>query len=388
MSRCPRRCARPSAGTRWWLNSWLRRGFDRVETARSFLDPKHYRPAAPADLPNLVTAVARLSRAIRERERICVWGDFDVDGQTSTTLLVSTLRDLGAEVSYHIPHRERESHGVNLPVLKELLAEGVELLLTCDTGVSAHEAVDYARERGVEFVITDHHDLPPTLPQACAVVNPKMLSVDHPLRELPGVGVTYKLAEALYEDAGRPGGAAQHLDLVALGIVADVAVQSGDTRYLLQRGLKALRRTERLGLQELIKLADLKPERLTEEDIGFQLAPRLNALGRLGDAQVAVELLSTLDRTRARILAAELEGLNAQRKLLVDQVMRAALAQIDRDPSLLEHSALGLDSSELARRGHRHRRRPSGRTVQPPGRAHHHAGRRAGTWLGPFGCGL
>ena len=320
----------------------VRRGFDRPETVMPFLDPKHYLPAAPADLPNLVTAVARLSRAIRERERICVWGDFDVDGQTSTTLLASTLRDLGANVSHHIPHRERESHGVNLPVLRRLLAEGIELVLTCDTGVTAHAAIDYARERGVDVVVTDHHDLPPILPQACAVVNPKMLSVDHPLRELPGVGVTYKLAEALYEDAGRPGEAEGHLDLVALGIVADVAVQSGDTRYLLQRGLAALRRTERLGLQELIKLADLKPESLTEEDIGFQLAPRLNALGRLGDAQVAVELLSTQDRTRARILAAELEGLNAQRKLLVDQVMRAALAQIERDPSLLEHSALVL----------------------------------------------
>ena len=320
----------------------VRRGFDRVETAIPFLDPDHYRPAPPSDLPNLVTAVARLGRAIREGERICVWGDFDVDGQTSTTLLVATLRDLGAHVGHHIPHRERESHGVNLPVLKRLLAEGTGLVLTCDTGISAHAAIDYARDEGVDVVVTDHHDLPPALPQACAVVNPKMLPGDHPLRELPGVGVAFKLAEALYEDAGRPGDAVQHLDLVALGIVADVAMQTGDTRYLLQRGLQVLRHTERLGLQEVIKLAELEPERLTEESIGFQLAPRLNALGRLGDAQVAVELLSTRDLTRARTLASELDGLNAQRKLLVDQVMGAALAQIERDPSLLEHSVLVL----------------------------------------------
>jgi len=296
----------------------------------------------------VIRAAERLEKAIRQGETICVWGDFDVDGQTSTTLLVSTLRDLGAveatglSVTYHIPHRRRESHGVNLLVLERLIAEGVNLVLTCDTGVTAHEPIAYAQARGVDVIVTDHHDLPPFLPQAHAVVNPKMLPDEHPLRQLPGVGCAYKLAELLYERAGRPEDAAQYLDLVALGIVADVAVQTGDTRYLLQRGLEALRHTERAGLQAMMEVAELNPEWLTEEHIGFVLAPRLNALGRLADANVAVEFLTTHDLGRARILATELEGLNARRKLLCDQVAQAAQSQVERDPSLLEHSALVL----------------------------------------------
>ena len=334
-----------------------RRGFTEVEAARAFLDPDCYRPAPSTDLPDMTKAAERLERAIRRGETICVWGDFDVDGQTATTLLVSTLRDLavrqsspqgavvqatGDPVAYHIPNRQRESHGLNLPVLKRLIAEGVNLVLTCDTGVTAHEAIVHAQARGVDVVVTDHHDLPPILPPAHAVVNPKMLPDAHPLRELPGVGCAYKLAQALYDRAGRTEDVAQYLDLVALGIVADVAVQTGDTRYLLQRGLEALRHTERLGLRVMMEVAELNPDWLTEEHIGFVLGPRLNALGRLADANVAVELLTARDLTRARILATGLEGLNARRKLLCDQVTKAAQAQIERDPSLLEHAALVL----------------------------------------------
>ncbi|TET95471.1 MAG: single-stranded-DNA-specific exonuclease RecJ, partial [Dehalococcoidia bacterium] len=327
-----------------------RRGFTEVEPARAFLDPDCYRPAPPTDLPNVTRAAERLEKAIQQGETICVWGDFDADGQTATTLLVSTLRDLAvrqgspqrAVVQYHIPHRRRESHGVNLPVLKRLIAEGGRLVLTCDTGVTGHEPIAYAQAQGVDVVITDHHDLPPRLPDAHAVVNPKMLPDAHPLRELPGVGVAYKLAQALYDRAGRPEDAAQYLDLVALGIVTDVAVQTRDTRYLLQRGLEALRRTERLGLQVMMESAELNPDWLTEEHIGFVLGPRLNSLGRLADANVAVEFLTTDDLARARILATEMEGLNARRRLLCDQVAQAAEAQIERDPSLLEYGALVL----------------------------------------------
>jgi single-stranded-DNA-specific exonuclease len=174
------------------------------------------------------------------------------------------------------------------------------------------------------------------------VVDPKRLPPDHPLRELPGVGVAYELALALYQRAGRPEDAERHLDLVALGIVADVATQTGDVRYLLQRGLEALRRTGRLGLRALMEQAGIRPETVDEEEIGFGLAPRLNALGRLDDANVAVELLTTEDLARARVLASMLEGLNARRKLLCDQVTQAALARIEEEPALLDHGALVL----------------------------------------------
>jgi single-stranded-DNA-specific exonuclease len=365
----------------------VRRGFTDVDAARAFLDPDCYRPAPPTDLPNVAEAAERVERAIQRGETICVWGDFDVDGQTATTLLVSTLRDLvvrrsakrrspqGAIVRYHIPNRKRESHGVNLPVLKQLIADGVDLVLTCDTGVTAHGPIAYAQAHGVDVVVTDHHDLPPALPQAHAVVNPKLLPDAHPLRELPGVGCAYKLAEALYDRAGRAADVARYLDLVALGIVADVAVQTGDTRYLLQRGLEALRHTGRLGLRVMMEVAELNPGWLTEEHIGFVLGPRLNALGRLADANVAVEFLTTDDLGRARIVATELEGLNARRKLLCDQVTQAAQAQIEHDPSLLEHGALvlshpswpagviGIVAGRLAERYHR----PTILIATPPG---------------------
>lgn len=287
-------------------------------------------------------AAARLERAISRGETIAVWGDFDVDGQTATTLLVSTLRDLDAHVTFHIPVRAVEGHGVNLPALTDLIGRGARVLLTCDTGVDAHEAIDYARQRDVDVIVTDHHDLPATLPSALAIVNPKLLAAGHPLGSLPGVGVAYKLAEALYQQAGRARAVEQYLDLAALGIVADLAVQTGDTRYLVQRGLAALRAAPRLGLLALLETAEINAAWLSEEHIGFELAPRLNALGRLADANLAVEFLTSQDVGRVRVLATMFEGLNNERKRLTDQVFQGALAQIERDPSLLEHAALVL----------------------------------------------
>ncbi len=343
----------------------VRRGITNVEEARAFLDPDHYQPTPPTELPNIVRAAERLESAIRQGESICVWGDFDVDGQTSTTILVSALRDLGADARFYMPTRDTGGHGVHLPALKRLISEGVDLVLTCDTGVTAHEPVAYAQTQGVDVIVTDHHDLPPELPEAHAVTDPKMLPETHPLRTLPGVGVAYKLAELLYERAGRAEETEQYLDLVALGIVADVATQTGDVRYLLQRGLERLRRTERLGLRVLMEIAEINPQWLTEEHIGFELAPRLNALGRLADAAPAVELLTTDDLERARVLAHELDGLNARRKMMCDQVMQGAEAQLERDPTLLEQGALvlshptwpsgviGIVAGRLAEKSHR-----------------------------------
>ena len=315
-----------------------RKGITTADAAQKFLSAEHYSPASANDLPDIDRAVDRLERAIRQKEPILVWGDFDVDGQSATALLVSALQKRGARVHYHLPNRFREGHGIQLEKLKTWLDGGIELVLTCDTGVAAHEAVEYATSRGIDMVVTDHHALPPELPPAFAVVNPRRLPAGHPLVELPGVGVAYKLIEALYQ-----GESTDFLhDLVALGIVADVMVQVDDTRYLLQRGMKQLRENHRLGLRAILERADIPPIEINEGHIGFALAPRLNALGRLGDANPAVELLTTPNWERARILANNLEGLNAQRKLLSDQVYRAAVAQIEKDPSLLEYAVIVL----------------------------------------------
>ena len=318
------------------------RGYLDPAQAQAFLDPGYYSPTSPFDLPGMQLAVERLEAGIRAGQNLCVWGDFDVDGQTATTVLFSTLKDLGARVTYHIPVRERESHGVNLPVLQQIIAGGAQLILTCDTGISAQEAVEYANSQGVDVIVTDHHDLPAQLPKALAVVNPKLLPDGHPAGTLPGVGVAYLLARALYERAGRPDDVEAHLDLAALGIVADLALLRGEARYLVQRGLERLRENRRLGLQHLLAFAEVEPEGLTEEHISYVIAPRLNALGRLADANPAVELLTTPEPGQARLLATQLEGLNAQRQLLTEQVYQGALAQIERDPAISEAPALVL----------------------------------------------
>ncbi len=317
----------------------VRRGIHSPEAARRFLDPASYTPAPPGELPDLAVAVEHLRRAIRAGDPILVWGDFDVDGQTATTILVDTLRSLGARVTYHIPVRGPESHGISVPFLAPLLDAGAKVLLTCDTGISAHEAIAYARARGVTVLITDHHELPEELPPAQALVNPRRLPPGHPQSTLPGSSVAFLLALAL----GGEELAARQLDLVALGLVADVAELCGDARYWLQRGLEALRRTQRPGLQALIAQAGLVPDLLTEESIGFGLGPRLNAAGRLSDANFIVEFFTTRDRTQARIWAAELEGLNARRQHLCDLVEQGAEALLQRHPEWLDLSALVLD---------------------------------------------
>ncbi len=319
-----------------------RRGIATPDEARAFLDPAAYTPTPPDAIPDLAQAAARLHDAIRRGERILVWGDFDVDGQTSTALLVDALRDLGARAEYYVPHRMKGGHGVHPDILRDFLADGVEVVLTCDTGVAAFEAVDVAKAAGVTILVTDHHALPPQLPPADAVVNPQRLPSGHPLRDLPGVGVAYKLMQQLYALAGRPGDERRLLDLVALGIVADVAVQQRDTRYLLQLGLDALRYPQRTGLQALMRSAQVDPANLSADTIGFQVGPRLNALGRLDDATLAVELLTTDNMLLAQQVAAQLELLNNRRKQIEDQIYAAAQEQIAKDSSLLDFDALVL----------------------------------------------
>ena len=323
-----------------------RRGITTLEQARAFLNPDAYTPASPLELPGMQRAVERLLTARTRGEKVCVWGDFDVDGQTATTLLVSALRQIGLTPDYYIPNRSTEGHGIALEKLKTLIASGVQLILTCDTGIAEHEAIAYAQAQGVDVVFTDHHQLPDQLPNAYVCVNPQMLPAEHPLHTLPGVGVAHKLIEALYDAVDNPPDTTQFLDLVALGIVADVAVLRGDTRYLLQCGLRQLRDPQRTGLIELYKLAELVAGDIDEEDIGFVIGPRLNALGRLDDANVAVKFLTTTDLTESRILANRLDGLNRNRRQLTQQVTQAAEKQIETDPNLLKYQALVLAHPE------------------------------------------
>jgi single-stranded-DNA-specific exonuclease len=330
----------------------IRRGINDPAAARTFLHPNE---TPPTPFPEIEKAVDLINTAIRRKETICVWGDFDVDGQTSTALLVQTLQALGAKVVYYVPVRGKESHGLHTESLAPILDNGAKLILTCDTGITAFEAVDYANSRGVDVVITDHHEferastgLDANLPNAKAIINPKLLPAGHPLENLAGVGVAYKLAEALL-DNGRSTvnglSSKDLLDLVALGLIADVALLKGETRSLAQKGIQALRETKRMGLKVMAEFSGTSLETLTEETIGFTFAPRLNALGRLGDANPAVELLTTQDPARARVLAAQIEGLNIQRRMLTSQVYAAAEAQLRANPGLLTEPIIVLSHS-------------------------------------------
>ena len=346
------------------------REIDTPERALPFLDSAAYAPAPPSALVGLEQAAEALFDAICEGKNFLVWGDFDVDGQTSTTLLVAALQELSApqRVRFHVPNRFSEGHGIQPLKLRELLEDPSfepHVLLTCDTGIAEGEGIGIAKDAGLTVVVTDHHDLPAefadaeagaaprcaesaalvgeqSVRRADAIVNPKFLRADDPLRTLPGVGVAYKLVQQLYELAGDPDGATKFLDLVALGIVADVAEQRHDTRYLLQVGLDRLRRTERTGLKALMESARLSPESVDAQSIGFQIGPRMNALGRLDDATVAVELLTTDDAIRAGQMAAQMERLNNERRLLTSQIAQTAFDMLERDPVLLDFNAIVL----------------------------------------------
>ena len=326
----------------------IRRGITTPYAANAFLN---LGATSSTPFPSIEKAVDRINSAIQHGEKVAVWGDFDVDGQTATTLLVQTLQALGANVTYYIPIRGKEGHGIHIETLKLILDNDVKLLLTCDTGITAHKAIDYANSRGVDVIITDHHDLGETLPDATAIINPKLLPNDHLLANLAGVGVAYKLAETLLRsnDFGRLQPVTEIaitsenlLDLVALGLIADVALLKGETRLLVQQGIQALRGTNRPGLKVMAELSGTNLETLTEETIGFTFAPRLNALGRLSDANPAVELLITNDLARARVLATQIEGLNAQRRLLTSQVYEAAETKLREHPDLLTEPAIVL----------------------------------------------
>lgn len=328
------------------LLDWLhQRGFRSTESIAGFLSPDHYHPTPPTVIPDIEGAAMLLDESIRTNAKILIWGDFDVDGQTATTMLVEGLRLLGATVIYHIPDRVEDSHGVQVEKLAPLIDQEIpDLLLICDTGSAENVGVEYAKSKRIPVIISDHHEISDPPPPADYLVNPLRLPESHPMRTLSGAGVSFLLLRVLFELRGRPGDVNRFLDLLALGLVADVVDLVGDTRYWLQRGLAALRGTQRPGILAICQQFMLNPAYLSAQDIGFKIAPVLNSLGRLASADMAVELLSTSDMPKAVALAAEARTLNEQRKLITDQMTKSALDMVENDPSLLNWEALVLSS--------------------------------------------
>jgi single-stranded-DNA-specific exonuclease len=304
----------------------VRRGYGDPEQAQAFLageQPLH----DPFALGDMAAACEAIRGAIAAGRAICVHGDYDADGICATALAVLTLRELGAEVSWHLPSRFDEGYGISGDTLTRLAGEGCGLVLSVDCGITAVDEVAEAKKLGLEVVVTDHHRPGERLPDCPLVVTRPS---DYPFPELCGTGVVFKLAQALLgpeSEAPR-----RHLDLVALATVADVVPLVGENRSLAIAGLRALARTRKPGLRALMKTARVDPAALDEASIGFRLAPRINAAGRLGHPATALELLLTDDAARAERLAAELETLNRERQAVEERILREALAQVESWP--------------------------------------------------------
>ena len=304
----------------------VRRGYADADRARAFLAaklPEH----DPFLLGDMEGACEAIRRAIAEGKRICVHGDYDADGICATALAVLVLRELGAEVSSHLPSRFDEGYGLARDTLTRLAEEGYGLVLTVDCGVTAVDEVAHAQARGLEVVITDHHRAGPELPD-CPVVGP--YRGDYPFTELCGTGVVWKLGQALLGTGSEA--LARHLDLVAVATVADVVPLLDENRGLAVAGLRQLARTQKPGLQELMRSASVDPATVDAGAIGFRLAPRLNAAGRLGRPEAALELLLTEEKEPARVLAAQLEDLNRDRQAVEQRILREAVEAIESWP--------------------------------------------------------
>ena len=335
----------------------VRRGYGDPERARAFLaaeDPRH----DPLLLGDVEEACAAIRRALAAGGRICVHGDYDVDGICATALAVSVLRELGADVSWHLPSRFEEGYGVSGETLARLAAEGCALVLTVDCGITAVQEVAEARSLGLDVVVTDHHRPGETLPD-CPVVATRPSS--YPFPELCGTGVVYKLLAALGAE-----GLEQHLDIVALATVADLVPLVDENRALAAAGLRRLARTRKPGLRALMAAAGVDAASVDAGAIGFRLAPRVNAAGRLGHPRAALDLLLTDDEGEATRLAAELERLNRDRQAVEDRILQDALRQVREWPERERRArgyviagenwhrgVIGIVASRLVERFHR-----------------------------------
>lgn len=317
----------------------VQRGIDSVQAAKQYLDPQLAELHDPFELHDMQKAIDRIQAAVANGEKIVVYGDYDADGITSTAVMYETLDEVGAQVEFFIPNRFTDGYGPNLDEYQRLIDGGAQLIVTVDNGVSGAKEIEYANSRGVDVVITDHHELPAQLPEAAAIVHPKFPGSEYQGGDLSGVGVAFKTAWALTEEFPQ-----EMLDLVAIGELADLVDVTGENRALITWGLKQLRQGMRPGLHQLVKLAKLNEDRLTDQDVGFGIAPRLNALGRIDDASEGVLLLTTMDDREGKEIAQEVENANQTRQQLVAKITDEALKQA--------RSAENADRSTLVLLGH------------------------------------
>lgn len=341
----------------------IARGHDTEERAKKFLNPSPEHLHEPYLLQGMNEAVARIQKAIDSGERIMIWGDYDVDGTTGTVLLRKMLSLLGSDSTFHVPNRFTEGYGINIPALERAKNEGVTLVISVDCGIRSFEPLEWARDNGLDVIVTDHHlsDEIRGNPPAVAVVNPNQTGCQYPDKHLAGVGVAFKLAHALLRENGLESEVPQFLKIAAIGTVADVMDLKGENRAIVALGLLDLPKTDNWGLKALMEVADCRSD-MTSYHIGFRIGPRINAAGRMDVARHVVELFEASDFAKARELGTLLDSRNRERQKVQQEITQLALTETDSHDGLhfvvvagegWHQGVIGLAASRIAEKLYR-----------------------------------
>jgi single-stranded-DNA-specific exonuclease len=330
----------------------IARGFDTEESAHKFLNPSYDDLHEPFLMKGMREAVGRILQAIENKEKILIWGDYDVDGTTGTVVLRKALEILGAETGFHVPNRFTEGYGVNVPALEKAKERGYSLLITVDCGIRGFDPLNWAKENGMDVILTDHHLPDEALgnPPAYAVVNPNQTGCEYPNKNLAGVGVAFKLIHALLREKGKENLVRGFLKIVAIGTIADIMTLTGENRAIVAVGLQDLPRAHNYGLKALMEVAECRSE-MTSYHIGFRLAPRINAAGRMELARQVVELFEADSFEKAREIAAVLDNRNRERQKVQREITDLALAEYAQNGGNLQHSHVAVVAGENWHRG-------------------------------------
>jgi single-stranded-DNA-specific exonuclease len=307
------------------------RGIESAEEADGFLHPRLSHLHNPYRMADMPAAVERLRRAIARKEKILIYGDYDVDGTMAVVVLLTALDALGANVEAYVPHRLADGYGMRVSQIERAGAEGFRVVLSVDTGIREHAEISRARELGIDCIVTDHHLPERTLPLACAILNPRRNDCAYPEKNLSGVGVAFKLAQAMLGERLSERQVESYLKVVAIGTVADVVPLTGENRVIASFGLHGLAQPSQAGLEALLNVAGLLGRSVSAGDVAFRIAPRLNAAGRMEDAREVINLFRAENAEEARRIAERLDELNHERQRVEDLILRDIIAQMERD---------------------------------------------------------
>jgi single-stranded-DNA-specific exonuclease len=318
------------------------RGLTDPESAQRFLNPTLNQLHDPFLLADMKPAVARLRRALEQGEKILIYGDYDVDGTMAVVILLTALRGLGGQVEAFMPHRLSDGYGMRVGVVEEAAAKDFRVVISVDTGIREHEALTRARELGLDCIVTDHHLPDGHLPPACAILNPHRAECGYPEKHLAGVGVAFKLVQALLGERLSGRVLQSYLKVVAIGTIADVVPLMGENRVIARFGLEGLRQPSQAGLQALLEVSGLEGRKISAGDVGFRVAPRLNAAGRMENARDVIDLFTCSDHQKTREIADRLEKLNRERQRVEDGILREIVEIMDRQPDKRDRYSLVL----------------------------------------------